>query len=172
MGISIFVILSVIGLVALAVVVVTPPDPGPRFSGRKIELHDILAGNLKPRYFNGTWISGKVPFFLKWLKYLTKIDSFLKQYFFILRKQGWCQLGLTCKGLAKGPGFHKMKIALTLLKTKYYILFTSSKISNCLDIGLIIDDKHYFSQNLLFLYIAMFCFYVFFYKNNNIEKSL
>ena len=64
MGISIFVILSVIGLVALAVVVVTPPDPGPRLSGRRIELNDILAGKLKPRYFNGTWISGKIPFFL------------------------------------------------------------------------------------------------------------
>ena len=61
MGISIFVILSVIGLVALAVVVVTPLDPGPRLSGRRIELKDILSENLKPRYFNGTWISGKIP---------------------------------------------------------------------------------------------------------------
>ena len=60
MGISLFVILSVIGLVALAVVVVTPPDPGPRLSGRRIELNDILSENLKPRYFNGTWISGKI----------------------------------------------------------------------------------------------------------------
>ena len=67
MGISLFVILSVIGLVALAVVVVTPPDPGPRLSGRRINLNDILAGNLKPRYFNGTWISGKIPFFLFWV---------------------------------------------------------------------------------------------------------
>ena len=62
MGISIFVILSVMGLVALSVIIVTPPDPGPRLSGRRIELNDILAGNLKPRYFNGTWISGKIPF--------------------------------------------------------------------------------------------------------------
>ena len=60
MGISIFVILSVMGLVALSVIIVTPPDPGPRLSGRRIELNDILSGDLKPRYFNGTWISGKI----------------------------------------------------------------------------------------------------------------
>ena len=54
MAIAILVILSVIGLVALAVVIVTPPDPGPRLRGRRIELLDILAGKLKPRYFNGT----------------------------------------------------------------------------------------------------------------------
>ena len=34
MAIAILVILSVIGLVALAVVIVTPPDPGPRLRGR------------------------------------------------------------------------------------------------------------------------------------------
>ena len=61
MGISIFVILSVLALVSLSVIIVTPPDPGPRLSGRRIELNDILSGNLKPRYFNGTWISGKIP---------------------------------------------------------------------------------------------------------------
>ena len=62
MAIAILVILSVIGLVALAVVIVTPPDPGPRLRGRRILLSDILAGKLKPRYHNGTWISGKILF--------------------------------------------------------------------------------------------------------------
>ena len=59
MAIAILVILGVIGLVALSVVIVTPPDPGPRLRGRRIELLDILDGKLKPRYFNGTWISGE-----------------------------------------------------------------------------------------------------------------
>ena len=59
MAIAILVILSVIGLVALAVVIVTPPDPGPRLKGRRIQLLDVLSGRLKPRYFNGTWVSGK-----------------------------------------------------------------------------------------------------------------
>lgn len=59
MGIAILVILSVIGLVALSVVIITPPDPGPRIKGRRIHLMDVLSRSLKPRYFNGTWISGK-----------------------------------------------------------------------------------------------------------------
>ena len=59
MAIAILVILSVIGLVALAVVIVTPPDPGPRLKGRRIELLDVISGRLKPRLHNGTWISGK-----------------------------------------------------------------------------------------------------------------
>ena len=60
MGIAILVILSVIGLVALSVVIITPPDPGPRIKGRRIHLMDVLSRSLKPRYFNGTWISGKI----------------------------------------------------------------------------------------------------------------
>ena len=59
MAIAILVILSVIGMVALAVYIVTPPDPGPRLKGRRIELRDVLFGRHKPRYFNGTWLSGK-----------------------------------------------------------------------------------------------------------------
>jgi hypothetical protein len=59
MGISILVILSVIGLIALSVVIVTPPDQGPRIKGRRIQLTDVLSGRLKPRNFNGTWMSGK-----------------------------------------------------------------------------------------------------------------
>ena len=45
MGISIFVILSIMGLVALSVIITTPPDPDPRLSGRILELSDILALN-------------------------------------------------------------------------------------------------------------------------------
>ena len=45
MGISIFVILSVMGLVFLSVIIVTPPDPGPRLSGRILEFGDIMALN-------------------------------------------------------------------------------------------------------------------------------
>ena len=43
MGISIFVILSIMGLVALSVIITTPPDPDPRLSGRILELSDIMA---------------------------------------------------------------------------------------------------------------------------------
>ena len=43
MGISIFVILSVMGLVALSAIIMTPPDLGPKLSGRILELDDIMA---------------------------------------------------------------------------------------------------------------------------------
>ena len=43
MGIFIFVILSVIGLVALSAIIMTPPDLGPKLSGRILELDDITA---------------------------------------------------------------------------------------------------------------------------------
>ena len=38
-------ILSVMGLVALSVIIITPPEPGPRLSGRILELSDIMALN-------------------------------------------------------------------------------------------------------------------------------
>ena len=43
MGISIFVILSVMGLVALSAIIMTPPDLGSKLSGRILELDDIMA---------------------------------------------------------------------------------------------------------------------------------
>ena len=60
MFIAILVILSVIAMVALAVHIVTPEDPGPRLKGRRILLRDVISGRHKPRYFNGTWLSGIV----------------------------------------------------------------------------------------------------------------
>ena len=54
------VILSVIGLIALAVVIMTPADDGPRYAGRKIRVEDLVSINFKPKKFNKTWVSGKV----------------------------------------------------------------------------------------------------------------
>ena len=58
-AISLFVIALVCGLVALAVVIVTPPDPGPRIKGQRLNLQDIVQKRFKPRAFNGTWVSGE-----------------------------------------------------------------------------------------------------------------
>lgn len=58
-AIALLVIAVVIGLVALAVVLVTPPDTGPRIRGDRLTLEDITEETkLKPRTLNGTWISG------------------------------------------------------------------------------------------------------------------
>ena len=51
--------MSVIGLIALAVVIMTPPDDGSRFKGRKLRIEDLVSKHFKPRQFNGTWVSGK-----------------------------------------------------------------------------------------------------------------
>jgi hypothetical protein len=53
------VILSVIGLIALAVVIMTPPDGGPRYPGRKISVDDLVSIHFRPKKFNKTWVSGK-----------------------------------------------------------------------------------------------------------------
>ena len=59
-AIALLVIGAVIGLVALAVVIITPPDPGPRIKGRRVASEDVLhEDRLKPRNLNGTWISGE-----------------------------------------------------------------------------------------------------------------
>ena len=57
-GISLFVILSVIGLVALAVVLVTPDNEGSRIPGERVKLADLVGDKFKPHSFNGTWVSG------------------------------------------------------------------------------------------------------------------
>jgi len=56
--ISILVIGLVITLVALSVIWMTPPDPGPRVTGEKIRLDTILDGKFKPNAFNASWFQG------------------------------------------------------------------------------------------------------------------
>eukprot|EP00090_Calanus_glacialis_P007913 TRINITY_DN16308_c0_g1_i1.p1 TRINITY_DN16308_c0_g1~~TRINITY_DN16308_c0_g1_i1.p1 ORF type:complete len:847 (-),score=98.44 TRINITY_DN16308_c0_g1_i1:552-3092(-) len=56
--ISILCILFVILLVAVSVVWMTPPDPGPRVKGERIRLDTILDGKFKPNSFNASWFQG------------------------------------------------------------------------------------------------------------------
>ena len=56
--ISVLCILFVILLVALSVVWMTPPDPGPRVKGEKLRLDTILDGKFKPNDFNASWSTG------------------------------------------------------------------------------------------------------------------
>ena len=57
-GISLLVIGSVIGLIALSVYTLTEDDLGKRIKGDRIRLADIVDSRFRPRSFNGTWISG------------------------------------------------------------------------------------------------------------------
>ncbi|XP_042218028.1 inactive dipeptidyl peptidase 10-like [Homarus americanus] len=56
--IALLVIGCVCGLIIFSVVLLTPPDAGPRFTGNRFALADIISGAFKPPGFNGKWISG------------------------------------------------------------------------------------------------------------------
>lgn len=63
--IAVLVIASVCALIVTSVVLLTPPDEGPRVKGRRLELQDIFSPDFQPYHLNGTWISGES------LKYLS-----------------------------------------------------------------------------------------------------
>ncbi|KAL1115093.1 hypothetical protein AAG570_007124 [Ranatra chinensis] len=52
------VILAVLALIVTSVVVLTPPDQGPRVKAARIKLADVVGHELMPLRFNGSWISG------------------------------------------------------------------------------------------------------------------
>ncbi|XP_057333646.1 dipeptidyl aminopeptidase-like protein 6 [Microplitis mediator] len=57
--IALLVIIAVLALIVTSVVVLTPPDEGPRVRGTRLRLSDILSGELSPLPFNGTWVSNR-----------------------------------------------------------------------------------------------------------------
>ena len=50
----------VLASVAISVQIMTPPEEGPRVLGDRITVSHILNPDYRPRYFNGSWISGKM----------------------------------------------------------------------------------------------------------------
>jgi hypothetical protein len=57
-SIAVLVIGAVLALIVTSVVLLTPPDEGPRVRGQRVSLGDVIGGDLQPSRFNGTWISG------------------------------------------------------------------------------------------------------------------
>ncbi|KAK9732357.1 Prolyl oligopeptidase family [Popillia japonica] len=55
--IALLVIVAVLGLIVFSIVLVSPPEEGPRVRGRKPSLEDIFLKLPQPSRFNGTWIS-------------------------------------------------------------------------------------------------------------------
>ncbi|GJQ82661.1 hypothetical protein Trydic_g19678 [Trypoxylus dichotomus] len=55
--IALLVIVAVLGLIVFSIVLVSPPEEGPRVRGRKPTLEDIFLKLPQPSRFNGTWIS-------------------------------------------------------------------------------------------------------------------
>ncbi|KAK3930584.1 Dipeptidyl aminopeptidase-like protein 6 [Frankliniella fusca] len=57
--IALLVILAVLALIVTSVVLLTPPDEGPRVRGARFKLSQVLGQDFTPLRFNGTWISGE-----------------------------------------------------------------------------------------------------------------
>lgn len=56
--IALLVIVAVLGLIVFSIILVSPPEEGPRIKGIKPSLEDIFIKLPPPARFNGTWISG------------------------------------------------------------------------------------------------------------------
>lgn len=57
--IALLVIVAVLGLIVFSIVLLSPPEEGPRVKGRKFTLEDVLGPHYRARRFNGTWVSGE-----------------------------------------------------------------------------------------------------------------
>ncbi|CAB3385449.1 Hypothetical predicted protein [Cloeon dipterum] len=55
--IALLVIVFVLALIVTSVVLLTPPDEGPRVKGHRFKLADVLGHEFLPLRFNGTWVS-------------------------------------------------------------------------------------------------------------------
>jgi dipeptidyl aminopeptidase/acylaminoacyl peptidase len=55
--IALLVIVAVLGLIVFSIVLLSPPEEGPRVKGRKFSLDDVLGPHYRARPFNGTWVS-------------------------------------------------------------------------------------------------------------------
>ncbi|XP_014241901.1 inactive dipeptidyl peptidase 10 [Cimex lectularius] len=55
--IAMLVIMSVLALIVTSVVLLTPPDNGPRVKAGRLKLQEILSHELTPLRFNGSWIA-------------------------------------------------------------------------------------------------------------------
>ncbi|KAK9510889.1 hypothetical protein O3M35_005573 [Rhynocoris fuscipes] len=53
------VIMSVLALIVTSVVLLTPPDSGPKINAGRLKLSEVLSHEVKPLRFNGSWISGE-----------------------------------------------------------------------------------------------------------------
>lgn len=58
--IALLVIVAVLGLIVFSIVLVSPPEEGPRTRGDKPSLEDIFIKLPPPARFNGTWLSGMI----------------------------------------------------------------------------------------------------------------
>ncbi|KAF4520672.1 hypothetical protein B566_EDAN006348 [Ephemera danica] len=55
--IALLVIMAVLGLIVFSIVLLSPPDEGPRVKGRKLQREDVTSALLHAPRFNGSWVN-------------------------------------------------------------------------------------------------------------------
>lgn len=55
--IALLVIVAVLGLIICSILLLSPPDEGPRVKGMHFTLDNVAGSRFVPKLFNGTWIS-------------------------------------------------------------------------------------------------------------------
>ncbi|XP_018495147.1 inactive dipeptidyl peptidase 10 [Galendromus occidentalis] len=78
-GIALLVIIIVCALIVTAVVLLTPPDTGPRVKNPRISLEEILTGAFQPNTYNGSWTSDTVLTFRRGNGDLVQYDVLKKE---------------------------------------------------------------------------------------------
>lgn len=64
MLIALLVILAVLGLILFSIILLSPPDEGPRVQGTKFTLEHITEGLFKVPTLNGSWVTGNNEYLL------------------------------------------------------------------------------------------------------------
>jgi len=57
--IALLVIMAVLGLIVFSIVLLSPPDEGPRVKGEKLQREHVTGLELHPPRFNGSWVNGE-----------------------------------------------------------------------------------------------------------------
>jgi hypothetical protein len=78
--IALLVIVAVLGLIVFSIVLLSPPEEGPRVKGRKFTLDDVLGPHYRARRFNGTWVSGECALNV-WI-FINRIYTNISSFFF------------------------------------------------------------------------------------------
>jgi len=139
-GISLVVILSVIGLVAFAVFLMTPTDTGPRIKGARIKLDNFTSGIFNPSKFNASWHSGSSVSFINSKGCLELLDVNTLERKTIVSNNVFRKVGGTEYGLSPSLDWvmltHDEKSTLFPSEAKYTIQdITKSSSSPLLKLG-------------------------------------
>lgn len=133
-GISLVVILAVIGMVAFAVFLKTPTDTGPRIKGARIKLVNFTSGILQPSRFNASWHSGSSVAFINAQGSLELLDVKTLAKKIVVSNNVFRKIGGNEFDLSQGLNWvilrHDEKSTIFPLEAKYTIQDISKRSSS------------------------------------------